>query len=136
MRPPESGSPAAANDGAKENRSGTATTTTVTPAGRDSSNGFPARIRVSRQADEYLDRLAAAIMRGEVGLHQLSGGLLAVVCAVDLCRQDDLAAMTARVARLEYERDLWYFVAHNPGKKPGDYYAATTAELWRQGGAA
>lgn len=96
---------------------------------------FPARIRVSRQADEYLDRLAAAIMRGEVGLNQLSGGLLAVVCAVDLCRGDDLARMTARVARIEYERDLWYFVAHNPGKKPGDYYRAQTAELWRQGGA-
>lgn len=127
----QSGSPAATNDRAKDIHQRTATTTTVTPAGRDSSNEFPHRIRVSLQADEYLDRLAAAIMRGEVGLNQLSGGLLAVVCAVDLCRGDDLTAMTSRVARLEYERDLWYWCYAN-GKKPGDYYRAQTARLWAE----
>ena len=93
---------------------------------------FPAKIRLCPPADAYLDDLAAAIIRGEVGLHQLSGGLLAVVSAIDLTRHDALAAMTSRVTRLEYERDLWYFVANNPGKRPGDFAHAATRRLWAE----
>lgn len=37
----------------------------------------------------------------------------------------------ARIQRLEWERDLWYFVASNPGKTPADFYRHATAELWR-----
>lgn len=38
--------------------------------------------------------------------------------------------------RLRFDRDLWYFVANNKGKRPGDYYTHLTNELWRQGVAA
>lgn len=36
----------------------------------------------------------------------------------------------AEIARLTWERDLWYFCANNKGKRPSDFYALATAELW------
>ncbi len=93
---------------------------------------FPARIKISATADEYLDRLAAALTLGQVGLHQLEGGVLALALAVDTSSRDELRRLAAYVGHLEFERDLWHYCANNPGKKPGDYYRAQTARLWAE----
>ena len=39
-------------------------------------------------------------------------------------------SLTATIARLTWERDLWYFVANNKGKTPADFYRQTTSRLW------
>jgi len=39
-------------------------------------------------------------------------------------------SLTATLARLTWERDLWYFVANNKGKTPADFYRQTTSRLW------
>lgn len=36
------------------------------------------------------------------------------------------------VEGLRFSRDLWYFVANNPGKTPADYYARCTDALWSE----
>lgn len=95
---------------------------------------FPERIRLSARADAFLDRLANAYALGVIGLDRMQGGLLALVLAA--AENGDRAIvqrLTERLARVEREADVWYWVAQNPGKRPGDLYADTTREFWRQG---
>lgn len=39
-------------------------------------------------------------------------------------------SLAAVVARLSWERDLWYFVANNKGKTAADFYPHLTTRLW------
>jgi len=36
----------------------------------------------------------------------------------------------AEIARLRWERDLWYFCANNKGKRPSDFYRHQTNAMW------
>lgn len=45
-------------------------------------------------------------------------------------------SLRARLDRLTWERDLFYFLACNPGKNQNDFNRAITNDLWRQGVAA
>lgn len=46
-----------------------------------------------------------------------------------LGRHDGYQLVAARLARALYERDLWYFVASNPGKTPADFHLRHTDYL-------
>lgn len=96
---------------------------------------FPARIKLSARADAYLEGLADALVLGVVGVHQLQGGLLAVVLAVDGMHRDELTRLAAYVRRLEYELERLHWMHYNR-KTGADWYRAQTAELWRQGSGA
>jgi len=39
----------------------------------------------------------------------------------------------AHVDRITWQRDAFYFVMANPGKKLSDFYSATTSALWEAG---
>jgi hypothetical protein len=41
-------------------------------------------------------------------------------------------SLRARIDRLTWERDLYYFLMSNRGKTAKDYYSHQTSELWRQ----
>jgi hypothetical protein len=95
---------------------------------------FPERIPLTDTTDARLEQLADGLILGVVSPRQFVGGLAAFYwAAYDGQAWAEANRANARVSRLEYERDVWYWVAHNPGKKPGDLYRAQTAELWRQG---
>jgi hypothetical protein len=38
----------------------------------------------------------------------------------------------AEIDRLTWEAGLWYFCANNKGKRPSDYYASVTSDLWTE----
>lgn len=98
------------------------------------SDDFPERIRLSARADAFLDRLADAYALGVIGLDRMQGGLLALVLAAsENSERAIVQRLTERLARVEREADVFYWVSNNPGKRPGDLHAATTAEFWRQG---
>lgn len=45
-------------------------------------------------------------------------------------------SLTAELERVRWERDLWYFVANNKGKRPTDFYSHATKALWAEAVAA
>lgn len=94
------------------------------------STAYPAKIRLSDSAESYIAGLAVDLIMAEVELHQLSPALLefwmyAYETGRSVARQEE-------IDRLTWERDLWYFVANNKGKRPGDFYAAGTDRLWAE----
>lgn len=98
---------------------------------------YPAKIRLSDDAENYLDALAVDLMAGNVELWQLSPALaqlhsFAFENGYLLGHAAGAAAVRQEFAHVEHEANLWYFVANNPGKRPGDYYTHQTNELWRE----
>ena len=94
------------------------------------SHPYPRKIRLSDTAEEYIADLAVDLMLAEVELHQLSPALLelytyAFEAGRSVSRQDE-------IDRLRWERDLWYFVASNKGKRPGDFCTHQTNQLWAE----
>ena len=91
---------------------------------------YPRRIHLTDTAEAYIADLAVDLMLAEVELHQLSPALLefytyAFEAGRSVSRQDE-------IDRLRWERDLWYFVASNKGKRPGDFYTHQTNQLWAE----
>ena len=85
--------------------------------------------RIGAELEGALDKALWGLVSGEIDLRDLTPALQAWYA---VARADgERTATRDEIRRLERERDLWYFVAHNPGKTPGDFYAACTAELWR-----
>jgi hypothetical protein len=41
-------------------------------------------------------------------------------------------ARQSEIDRLTWEAGLWYFCANNRGKRPSDYYASVTSDLWTE----
>jgi hypothetical protein len=94
---------------------------------------FPERIPLRPETDARLERLAEGLILDVVSPRQFVGGLAAFYwAAYDGQAWAEANRADARAWRLEYERDVWYWVAHNPGKKPGDLYRATTNRLWAE----
>lgn len=94
------------------------------------SADYPSKIRLSESAELSLDRLGSDLLLDNVELWQLPRALLqfwefAFEAGRSVSRQDE-------IDRLRWERDLWYFVASNKVKRPGDYYTHLTDTLWAE----
>lgn len=93
---------------------------------------YPAKIRLSDTADAYIAALAVDLAIAEVELPQLPDSLMEFhTYAFEAGR----ASRQADIDRLRWERDLWYFVANNRGKRPSDYYKTATDRLWAEASA-
>ncbi|CAN5516188.1 hypothetical protein BH10ACT6_BH10ACT6_01250 [soil metagenome] len=79
---------------------------------------------VETQLQSELDRLLC----GELSLNDLTPALQAWFVAGYTAGRDT----HPDVAQLTWERDLWYFVACNPSKKPADFYAHIENALWSE----
>ncbi|MCU1597091.1 MAG: hypothetical protein JWQ47_830 [Glaciihabitans sp.] len=93
--------------------------------------GYPDRIILTDAAETYLGHLADDVALGIVSTCQLPPSLRAwwwlAYWAGHAAHDADCGTETQR---LHWERDLWYFVANNKGKRPSDFYTKTTDALW------
>lgn len=96
------------------------------------SDEFPAQIRISAKADQYLDRVADALSINIIGLDRLQGGMLALALAGSSWNHLETVRLTERVAYLEGELDRIHFLLYNKGKTGAHWYAAQTDFLWRE----
>lgn len=85
---------------------------------------------IGASVDARLDAALLALDRGETELADHTSALQSWWLAGYIVGLQHATAN--RIARLEWERDLWYFVANNPGKRPGDFYRATTDAMWAE----
>jgi len=107
------------------------TSNPTTPILLPTASDFPARIRLTDHADAYLEKLSEAWTLGVIGLDRFQGGLLAIVLAVhENAAWVEANRLRERLARVEHEADLWYFVANNRGATPATFRAAQTSALW------
>lgn len=98
---------------------------------------YPAKIHLSIEAEHYLDTLAVDLIAGNVELSQLSPAVLQfhTIAWNDgylLGHARGAAEARHEIDHLNHEANVWYFVANNKGKRPGDYYSHLTDELWRE----
>lgn len=80
-----------------------------------------------------LDAALWRLVTGEIGLQDLTPGLMGFyTLGHDAGMQAAQSAAQERADALQRECDMWYFVANNRGKKPGDWYRAQTERLWQE----
>ncbi|GAA2082396.1 hypothetical protein GCM10009840_18220 [Pseudolysinimonas kribbensis] len=89
----------------------------------------PVGSTVETQLDDALWKLVG----GELDLHDLTPALAGfyVVGHSDGYR----SGATYIDDGLRFERDAWYWVANNPGKRFGDFYAHISDRLWTEASA-
>lgn len=79
--------------------------------------------------DELFDTLWK-LVAGEIELHDCSDALQAWWA---VAHADGYNAGYATTNEwLRHDRDRWYWVASNPGRKPGDYLTHITHRLWEE----
>jgi hypothetical protein len=98
------------------------------------SNAYPTTIRLSEAAESYIDQLAVDLLLGNCELWQLSPALsqfwtFAFEEGRRAGHRAGVVAAGHRIARLEYEANLFYFCYTNR-KTPADYYRHVESELW------
>jgi hypothetical protein len=92
-------------------------------------NRYPAKIKLTDTAEAVIAEYAVDLMLAELELHQLPPALLEFyVYAYESGRE----SQQPEIDHLKWDRDLWYFVANNKSKRPGDYYSHLTNELWNE----
>ncbi len=91
------------------------------------SKGNPRQIRLSHTAETYIAALAVDLVAGHCELWQLPPSLLEFHT---YAWAQGHSSRQGEVDRLNWQADLWYFCANNPGKRPNDYYSHQTARLW------
>lgn len=68
---------------------------------------------------------------GDIDLTQISDGALNPRYEVFIAGwSTGYESRENEIARLRWERDLWYFCANNKGKRPSDFYTHHTDTLW------
>jgi hypothetical protein len=86
--------------------------------------------RIGHTVDAVLEDLVWKLIDGQLGLQDFSPAFQLMWClAAD---QGRASANRDEIERLTYERDLWYYVANNPGKRPRDFHRAHTDALWSE----
>lgn len=85
---------------------------------------------VGATVETQLDRVLWQLLSGSLELHHLTPALQGWYMAGYI--NGSQTANQHRIDRLTYERDLFYFLFANPGKKPGDYYTHQTNALWEE----
>jgi len=94
------------------------------------SPALRARITLTPTAERLISEWAVALQTGELEFGQLPDSLREFwVYAYEDGRA---SAVCLQCARQCWERDLWYFVANNPGKRPRDFYSHATSQLWAE----
>ncbi|MGV8883449.1 MAG: hypothetical protein ACOH19_14970 [Rhodoglobus sp.] len=98
---------------------------------------YPDRITLTPHAERYLEQLGVDLILGNCELWQLPPSLSQfwTFAHEEGRAHGHRAGMIAaghRIERLEYEANLWYFVANNPGKRPSDYRTHQTNALWNE----
>lgn len=92
---------------------------------------------LSVSAKRWLSEWCDALADGSISLAQLPMPVVSIYLLGYAHAEHRYACNHGEhIARLEHERDLWYFVANNPGKRPGDFMRAHTDLLWKEGVAA
>lgn len=92
---------------------------------------------LSTSAKRWLSEWCDAIADGSVSLGQLPLPVVSIyLLGYAHAEQRYACSHGDELARARHERDLWYFVANNPGKRPGDFMRAHTDLLWQEGVAA
>lgn len=86
--------------------------------------------RIGHTVDAVLEDLLWRLIDGELQLTDFSTAFQLFWClAAD---QGRASANRDEIERLTYERDLWHYVALNPGKRPGDFRRAHEDALWSE----
>lgn len=99
-------------------------------AGNESSLSAPRRITLSPTPERLISEWAGALLTGDMELWELPRSLSEFYTyAYEAGRE----SVTCDCEQLRFDRDRWYFVANNRGKKPGDYYQHLTNRLWAEG---
>lgn len=105
----------------------------ATQTNQEQSNVF----RLTPAAAKWLDEWCDAIADGSMSLGQLPLPVVSLYLLGYAHAEYRYACNhSEQITRIEHERDLWYFVANNPGKRPGDFMRAHTDLLWKEGSAA
>ena len=95
------------------------------------------RLELGERAGKYLDGMCDAIASGRVELWQLPLPIASLYLLGYAHAEYRYSCNHAdRIARLEYERDLYYWLASNPGKSGADFLKFQTNALWAEGVAA
>jgi hypothetical protein len=86
--------------------------------------------KVGASVETELDQALWKLTAGDLQLHDLTPALQGWY---SIAHSDGYAAgYNASNDSLRFDRDRWYFVACNPGKKPGDFYPYLTDLLWQE----
>lgn len=93
--------------------------------------------QLSSAANKWLNEWCDALADGTVSLAQLPLPVVSVYLLGYAHAEFRYSCNHAdRIARLEYERDLYYWLASNPGKSGADFLKFQTNALWAEGVAA
>lgn len=85
---------------------------------------------LSKAATRWLNEWCDAIADGSISLAQLPLPVVSLYLLGYAHAEHRFACNHRdRISRLEYERDLWYWIAQNPGKTANDYMTAATRNL-------
>lgn len=95
------------------------------------------RRELGERAGKYLDSVCDGIASGRLDLWQLPLSIASLYLLGYAHAENRYSCNHAeRIARLEYERDLYYWLASNPGKSGADFLKFQTNALWTEGVAA
>jgi hypothetical protein len=103
----------------------------------DSADNTRRRLELGERAGKYLDSVCDGIADGRLDLWQLPISIASIYFLGYAHAELRYSCNHAnRIARLEYERDLYYWLASNPGKSGADFLKFQTNALWAEGVAA
>ena len=95
------------------------------------------RLELGERAGKYLDSVCDGIASGRLDIWQLPLSIASLYLLGHAHAEYRYSCNHAdRIARLEYERDLYYWLASNPGKSGADFLKFQTNALWAEGVAA
>lgn len=118
--------PVATNDGVgiQTGKSGLSTDTNSTAT----TDPEPQRIPISEQGANYIDEISNGLAARSLELWQLPPSLHWFYVRAWV---EGRESRNHEIERLNFEADLWYWVAQKPNRKPGDFYRHAESELWQ-----
>ncbi len=97
---------------------------------------YPRKIQLSDTAETYIAALAVDLLLDELQLGQVPWSLRQLwefgYQTGRESRQPEIDQANADADRLRWERNSWYFIAPNKGKRPADYHTHVTDMLWAE----